>query len=79
MGLPCWKTESFDPVTDSLHNAELGCELIDAILERRGILDFKEGIRKWSRIHSNSKRKSLHDRFVYIAFNRRGWMVPNQY
>jgi glyceraldehyde-3-phosphate dehydrogenase (ferredoxin) len=77
--LPRWKTESFDPVTDSLHNAELGCELIDAILERRGILDFKEGIRKWSRIHSNYKRKPLHDRFVYIAFNRRGWMVPNQY
>lgn len=77
--LPRWKTENVDPVADSLHNAELGCELIDAILERRGILDFKEGIRKWSRIHSSAKHKPLHDCFVYIAFNRRGWMVPNQY
>ncbi len=69
----------FDVVGDSLHNAELGCELIDAILERRGILDFREGVRKWSRIHSRQKGTALHDRLVYTAFNRRGWMVPNQY
>ena len=56
-----------------------GCELIDAILERRGILDFREGVRKWSRIHSREKGMALHDRLVYIAFSRRGWMVPNQY
>ena len=69
----------FDIVKDSMHNAELGCELIDAILERRGILDFREGVRKWSRIHSREKGAALHDRLVYIAHNRRGWMVPNQY
>jgi len=77
--LPRWNTTGFDLVNDSLHNAELGCELIDAILERRGILDFREGVRKWSRIHSRAKGTALHDRLVYIAFSRRGWMVPNQY
>lgn len=77
--LPRWKVEGFDAQQDSLHNAELGCELIDAILEQRGILDFSEGVRKWSRIHSQAKGTALHDRFVYTAFNRRGWMVPNQY
>ena len=77
--LPRWDTADFDTVNDSLHNAELGCELIDAILERRGILDFGEGVRKWSRIHSREKATALHDRLVYIAFSRRGWMVPNQY
>jgi glyceraldehyde-3-phosphate dehydrogenase (ferredoxin) len=77
--LPRWDTAVFDVVNDSLHNAELGCELIDAILERRGILDFREGVRKWSRIHSRLKDTALHDRMVYIAFSRRGWMVPNQY
>lgn len=77
--MPRWDTASFDLVNDSMHNAELGCELIDAILERRGILDFREGVRKWSRIHSREKGTPLHDRLVYIAFSRRGWMVPNQY
>lgn len=77
--LPRWDVGSFDLVSDSMHNAELGCELIDAILERRGILDLREGVRKWSRIHSRQKGTALHDRLVYIAFNRRGWMVPNQY
>jgi glyceraldehyde-3-phosphate dehydrogenase (ferredoxin) len=77
--LPRWDTTGFDLVSDSLHNADLGCELIDAILERRGILDFREGVRKWSRIHSRAKGTALHDRLVYIAFSRRGWMVPNQY
>ncbi|MDH4018835.1 MAG: hypothetical protein OEU84_04475 [Xanthomonadales bacterium] len=77
--LPMWKMEGFDVEKDSMHNAELGCELIDAILERRGILDLREGVRKWSRIHSRGKGTALHDRFVYTAHNRRGWMVPNQY
>ena len=77
--LPRWDVAGFDLVNDSMHNAELGCELIDAILERRGILDFREGVRKWSRIHSREKGEALHDRLVYIAFSRRGWMVPNQY
>ena len=36
-------------------------------------------MRKWSRIHSRAKGTALHDRLVYIAFSRRGWMVPNQY
>ena len=77
--LPRWEISGFDLVHDSLHNAELGCELIDAILERRGILDFREGVRKWSQIHSRAKGTALHDRLVFIAFSRRGWMVPNQY
>ncbi|MEW6721279.1 MAG: aldehyde ferredoxin oxidoreductase N-terminal domain-containing protein [Thermodesulfobacteriota bacterium] len=77
--LPRWEMEDFDVVGDSLHNADLGCELLDAILERRGILDFREGVRKWSRIHSRAKGKALHDRLVYVAYSRRGWMVPNQY
>ena len=77
--VPRWDPDRFDLVADSLHNAELGCQLIDAILQRRGILDFREGIRKWSRAHSVGRGRPLHDSLVYIAFSRRGWMVPNQY
>ncbi len=77
--LPRWQLDEFDVVADSMHNAELGCELIEAILERRGMIDFREGVRKWSRIHSRAKGTALHDRLVHVAFGRRGWMVPNQY
>jgi glyceraldehyde-3-phosphate dehydrogenase (ferredoxin) len=77
--LPHWKLERFDVVEDSLHNAELGCELLDAMLERRGIVDFSEGVRKWSRTQSHSRGVHLHDKLIYVAFSRRGWMVPNQY
>ncbi|HEX9778472.1 MAG TPA: aldehyde ferredoxin oxidoreductase C-terminal domain-containing protein [Geopsychrobacteraceae bacterium] len=77
--LPRWQMKGFAVAADSMHNAELGCELLDAILERRGLLDFREGVRKWSRIQSAAKGTNLHDRLVYVALNRRGWMVPNQY
>jgi glyceraldehyde-3-phosphate dehydrogenase (ferredoxin) len=36
-------------------------------LTRRGLLDFTEGVRKWSRIHSRAKGQMLHDRLVHVA------------
>ena len=77
--LPRWKAEGFDPVADSAHNAELGLELIDAILKRKGILDLSEGPRKWGRAVRRERGIRVLDRFVYTANGRRGWMVPNQY
>jgi len=77
--VPRWDLERFRVVEDSQHNAELGIALIESILSRRGIVDFREGIRKWSRIHSAGRGVNLHDSMVYIAFGRRGWMAPNQY
>jgi glyceraldehyde-3-phosphate dehydrogenase (ferredoxin) len=77
--LPYWDIERFRVVEDSQHNAELGIALIESILNRRGIIDFREGIRKWSRINSAGRGLNLHDSLVYIAFGRRGWMAPNQY
>jgi glyceraldehyde-3-phosphate dehydrogenase (ferredoxin) len=77
--LPRWEVEGFNVIDDSMHNAELGCELIDAIIERRGILNLREGVRKWSRMHARKRGNNLHDYLVYVAFNRSGWMVPNQY
>jgi glyceraldehyde-3-phosphate dehydrogenase (ferredoxin) len=35
---PRWGAAAFDPVADSLHNAQLGVELLDAMVEKRGIL-----------------------------------------
>lgn len=76
---PRWDAAAFDVVADSMHNAELGVELVDAILKRKGILDLSEGVRKWGRRVRREKGKRILDRLVYVASGRRGWMVPNQY
>lgn len=77
--MPKWDLATFDVVKDSMHNAELGIELLDAILQQKGILDFSEGVRKWARRVKREKGVRILDRFVHIASGRRGWMVPNQY
>ncbi len=77
--MPKFDLENFDVVNDSMNNAELGVELIDAILEKRGIIDFSQGVRKWARKVHKDKGVKIIDRFVYTAFGRKGWMVPNQY
>jgi glyceraldehyde-3-phosphate dehydrogenase (ferredoxin) len=77
--LPRWQTEGFDPVADSSHNAELGIELLDTIIQKRGVVDLSQGARKWGRQLSRARGKRLLDSFVYLAFGRQGWMVPNQY
>jgi len=76
---PKFSLENFNIVEDSMHNANLSCELLDSIVQKRGIMDFSEGSRKWGRRVSRQKGKSLLDLFVYNAFARNGWMVPNQY
>lgn len=76
---PRWELEGFDPVADSMHNAKLGVELIDAILNKRGLIDLSEGVRKWARRVRRERGVRILDRFVYTANGRKGWMVPNQY
>jgi glyceraldehyde-3-phosphate dehydrogenase (ferredoxin) len=76
---PFFDLNSFKIVEDSLNNAELGIELIDSIIGKKGILDFSEGVRKWARrFHKNTGRKII-DKFIFASNGRRGWMVPNQY
>ena len=77
--LPQWRVEGFDPAADSMHNAELGVELLDSMVMRRGVVDLSQGARKWGRQLSRARGKRLLDSFVYVAFGRQGWMVPNQY
>jgi glyceraldehyde-3-phosphate dehydrogenase (ferredoxin) len=76
---PRWTMAGFDVVADSAHNAELGVELLDSIIARRGVVDLTEGARRWGRRLSRERGVRLLDRFVYVAFGRQGWMVPNQY
>lgn len=76
---PAFSTEGFSLEADSMHNAELGVQLLDGILQRRGRLDLLEGARKVARRLARDKGRQALDTFVYLAYARKGWMVPNQY
>jgi glyceraldehyde-3-phosphate dehydrogenase (ferredoxin) len=76
---PVFTPQGFSLETDSMHNADLGVALLDSMIEQRGILNLQEGARKFGRQLSRDKGKAVLDPFVYTAYARKGWMVPNQY
>jgi len=77
--MPKWEMAKFDVVNDSMHNAELGMALLDQMAQPGGKIPLQLGARKFARRLSREKGKQVLDRFVYNAFARQGWMVPNQY
>ena len=78
-GKPVFSQAGFSLESDSMHNAELGVQLLDGIAQRRGRLDLLEGARKAARHWAREKGRQVLDPFLYIPFARQGWMVPNQY
>lgn len=76
---PVFSHKDFDVVSDSMHNAQIGIDLLDSIINKRGIVNLEEGARKFARRLARQKGKKVLDSFVYSAFARKGWMVPNQY
>jgi len=76
---PVFSIDGFDPVTDSMHNAEIGAGILDSIIHKKGILDLTEGARKFARRLARKKGREVLDKFLYTSFARKGWMVPNQY
>jgi glyceraldehyde-3-phosphate dehydrogenase (ferredoxin) len=78
-GRPVFSPQGFAVETDSAANADLGIELLDSIVRRRGLIDMQEGARKFARHLARDKGKAVLDPFLYVAFGRKGWMVPNQY
>jgi glyceraldehyde-3-phosphate dehydrogenase (ferredoxin) len=76
---PVFSPSDFDVVSDSMHNADVGVSLLDAIIEKKGILDLGEGARKFGRHLARKKGQQVLDPFVYSGFGRNRWMVPNQY
>jgi glyceraldehyde-3-phosphate dehydrogenase (ferredoxin) len=76
---PVFSASGFSLETDSAHNAELGIQLLDGIVQRRGRLDLRDGARKAARHWAREKGKEVLDPLVCIPFARQGWMVPNQY
>jgi len=76
---PNFDPDNFDVVADSMRNAEIGCEILDSIIYKRGALNLQSGARKLARKLAGSKSKEILDRLVCVGFARNGWMVPNQY
>ena len=78
-GKPVFHHKHFDVVESSRQNADIAIALLDAIIERKGIVDMHDGAREFARKISRLKGINLQNSFVYTAFARKGWMVPNQY
>ena len=78
-GLPVFSVDSFKVESDSMHNAEIGVQLLDNIIQKKGVFNLEEGPRKFARRLAREKGKKVLDTFLYSAFGRKGWMVPNQY
>ncbi|HEY9161699.1 MAG TPA: aldehyde ferredoxin oxidoreductase N-terminal domain-containing protein [Desulfomonilia bacterium] len=77
--MPVFKPDGFSIETDSMNNAELGIELLDGMIRKRPMLDMTEGARRLARNISRTKGREILDCFLYSAYARNGWMVPNQY
>jgi glyceraldehyde-3-phosphate dehydrogenase (ferredoxin) len=76
---PVFSPSGFDVVADSHHNAGIGIALLDAMIDGSDLLDLQHGARRLARELARQGRPELRERFLYTAFGRRGWMVPNQY
>lgn len=76
---PVFTFEQFDIVTDSDHNAALGIKLLNEMVKPDGLIPLRFGARKFARQLARRKGKKVLDCFVYNAFARQGWIVPNQY
>ena len=77
--IPVFSHKNFNISSDSMHNADIGIALLDSIIEKRGTLNLEEGARTLARRLSKDKGQPVMDAFVYTAYARNGWMVPNQY
>ncbi len=78
-GLPKFDPHDFRAVEDSALNADLGCQILQNMLGKEAKIPMQEGARKYARHLGRVKGKQVIDKFLYNAFGRKGWMVPNQY
>jgi glyceraldehyde-3-phosphate dehydrogenase (ferredoxin) len=78
--IPHFDPDDFDVVASSMHNARIGVEMLDAIVEGKGLVNLENGTRHFARELAAAKNNpKILDSFVYTAFGDKGWMVPNQY
>ncbi len=78
-GKPVFTTEGFDIVKDSMHNAQLGVQMLHEMVNPDGKIPLHFGARKLARQLARQKGEAVKDCFAFNAFARQGWIVPNQY
>ena len=76
---PVFSLNGFDVEKDSMHNANIAISLLDKIIQREKWLDLNQGARELAKELSREINPEIIHHFVYNAFARKGWMVPNQY
>jgi len=76
---PVFSLNGFDVEKDSMHNADIAISLLDKIIQREKWLDLNQGARELAKELSREINPEIIHHFVYNAFARKGWMVPNQY
>ncbi|MFW6026951.1 MAG: aldehyde ferredoxin oxidoreductase C-terminal domain-containing protein, partial [Candidatus Woesearchaeota archaeon] len=77
---PQWDLENFDIVQSSDHNANLGCQIIDRILNNPKCEIFRYGIKYAAKKLDKKYNTNTIDLAVFTSFgNNDGCMVPNQY
>lgn len=77
--VPYFSPNGFKVVEHSMHNAQIGIALLNEMVKENGKINLAEGARRFGRHLARAKGKSVLNPFVYTAFARRGWVVPNQY
>lgn len=77
---PRWDLGRFDPVADSLANADLGIEIIDRLLHHPRWEAFRAGMRVAARWVDDTFHVPARDRAVFLSNgDGGGCMVPNMY
>jgi len=78
--LPHFEERDFDVVVSSMRNADIAIALLDAIIEKRALVDLSQGARVLAhRLAEQKKNPKILDTFCFNANGEKGWMVPNQY
>jgi glyceraldehyde-3-phosphate dehydrogenase (ferredoxin) len=76
---PLWDLDNFDIVQSSNHNANLGCQIIDRILNNPKCEIFRHGIRNAAKELDKKYNSDTIHSAVFTAYGEDGCMVPNQY
>lgn len=78
--IPIFSPDNFHIIKDSMHNADIAVKLLDGIISgKNSMLDLSQGARTLAKKISFDRGRRVIDKFIYVAFGKKGWMVPNQY
>jgi glyceraldehyde-3-phosphate dehydrogenase (ferredoxin) len=78
--VPVFSPDNFHVVRDSMQNAQIAVKILDGIISgTNSMLDLSEGARVLAKKISMDRGRKILDKFIYVGYGRKGWMVPNQY